>query len=52
MNRNNIDRKGRPFKKLDSITYSGMRYYDKIRKSFNGFSSKGNLKRYYKAGIQ
>lgn len=52
MNRNRLDRKGRPFKKLDKITYSGMLHYDDIRKAFNNLSSKGNLTRYYKAGIQ
>lgn len=52
MNRNRLDRKGRPFKKLDNITYAGMRHYDDIRKSFNNLSSKGNLTRYYKAGLQ
>lgn len=52
MNRNRLDRKGRPFKKLANIVYFGMRHYDDIRKSFTNLSSKGNLNRYYKAGIQ
>ena len=39
MNRNRLDR-------------IGMRHYDDIRKSFTNLSSKGNLNRYYKAGIQ
>ena len=49
MNRNRLDIKGRPFKKLDKITYSGMLHYDDIRKAFNNLTSKGNLTRYYKA---
>ena len=51
MNRYKLDRKGRTYKKVDRITYVGMRYYDEIRKSFTNLSSKGNLNRYYKAGI-
>ena len=47
MNRNCLDIKGRPFKKLDKITYSGMLHYDDIRKAFNNLSLKGNLTRYY-----
>ena len=52
INRNRFNRKGRPFKKLDKITYSGMLHYDDIRKAFKNLIPKGNLTRYYKAGIQ
>ena len=52
MNINHLDRKGRLFKKLDKITQFGMLHYDDICKAFNNLIPKGNLTRYYKAGIQ
>lgn len=52
MNRNHLDRKGRLFKKLDKITQFDMLHYDDICKAFNNLIPKGNLTRYYKAGIQ
>lgn len=51
-NRNKIDRKGRPFKKLDDITYQGMRYYSELRLWGEKLPKKGNLKLFYKAGLR
>lgn len=49
-NRNKLDRKGRPYKKIDNITFSGMRHWDSYRHLISS-GAHGNLKKYYLAGV-
>ena len=51
-NRNKLDRKGRPFRKLNHITYIGMKYYKELRLWSPKLPSKGNLKLWFKAGLR
>lgn len=50
-NRKRLDRKGRPYRKMDSQTYDDYKWWDMYRKWLK-WGRKGNLNRYFKAGYE
>lgn len=51
-NRNRRTHNGEVFRKLDSITYIGRKYYETLRKWHPVLPHKGNLKLWHKAGLR
>lgn len=51
-NRNRLDEKGCPFKKLNKVTYIGKKYYKDLRTQLPKLPSKGNLRLWKKAGLR